>query len=182
MTSCYKDCDSIVGARLKILQEPQPIYSFLYESEVRKDHAYLYADPAADKNWIHVQLKHWRGEEEVSVRCSLVSDSPERKPHFHRLAKKIGSQIQINEYQEGEVLKMNDCLIAKFPKLSIVRTKIPNNGDREVIKMWQMRDIVRLKFEAFFLVNGNAQQEICNPVYSQPIHPPVIYSSIQNSL
>ncbi|KZS17803.1 Uncharacterized protein APZ42_015772 [Daphnia magna] len=135
MTSCYKDCDSIVGARLKILQEPQPIYSFLYESEVRKDHAYLYADPAADKNWIHVQLKHWRGEEEVSVRCSLVSDSPERKPHFHRLAKKIGSQIQINEYQEGEVLKLNDCLIAKFPKLSIVRTKIPNNGDREVIKV-----------------------------------------------
>lgn len=59
------------------------------------------------------KLKHWRGEEEVSVRCSLVSDSPERKPHFHRLAKKIGSQIQINQYQEGEVLKMNDCLIAK---------------------------------------------------------------------
>lgn len=56
MTSCYNDCDSIVGARLKILQEPQPIYSFLYESEVRKDHAYLYADPAAEKNWIHVQV------------------------------------------------------------------------------------------------------------------------------
>ncbi|XP_057372223.1 uncharacterized protein LOC130693120 [Daphnia carinata] len=180
MTSCNNDSNSIVGARLKILQEPQPIYSFLYESEVRKDHAYLYADPVELKKWIFVQLKDWRGKEEVSVRCSLVSDSPERKPHFHRLAKKIDSQIQIDEYQEGEVLKLNDCIVAKFPNLSIVRTKIPNNGDRETIrKMWVMRDVVRLKFEAFVLVNGKVQ-EICNPVYSQRIRPPVIYGSVHS--
>ncbi|XP_046460875.1 uncharacterized protein LOC124207461 [Daphnia pulex] len=167
--------------RLKITRQPQSTYNFPYESEVKNGRGYLYADPANEKRWIRVQLENWEGEEdEVCIRCSLVTDSPDRSPHFHRLGIRKTNRIHIQEYQDGVLSKRDNCITATFPGLSIVRTKIPNSGDKEIIKMmWLRRDSVRIKFEAFVFDDGtSSRQYICNPVYSQPIGPSIIYSSV----
>ncbi|EFX85323.1 hypothetical protein DAPPUDRAFT_237874 [Daphnia pulex] len=100
-------------ARLKITRQPQSTYNFPYESEVKNGRGYLYADPADEKRWIRVQLENWEGEEdEVCIRCSLVTDSPDRSPHFHRLGIRKTNRIQIQECQDGVLSKRDDCITA----------------------------------------------------------------------
>nr|CAH0105788.1 unnamed protein product [Daphnia galeata] len=178
---------------LKILREPQPIFRFRYGSELQTErHGFLLArsvDPH-NKDWMSVQLENWYGQGDVWIRYSLVTDTPERSQHFHRLGKKTpDNQMIASEYYQYNAMtrkENNYSWTAEFPGISILREKKScvkqmivdrqkANGiltcvnQEEIKMMWSMRDTVRIKFEAFSVVNGRLQDSICQPVYSEPI-------------